>query len=217
MSSNTEPWSNKSTIAIIDAYKQYIDIFNDPKTKSQGWTIVSNHLHSLNINKSPKDCRVKWHNLSKSYRIIKVNKRDPGKQTKFFYFDEMDKILGSTKRYTEISSMETANAENNTDKNRNNVIEVDGSSNEPHKQQQHIDQEAVTESRINNEKKVRNNYKNEYYKRKIEEIDQKKNFREKILKFEEEKLDLERAKFRLASEKFLYKKQCRDATINLQF
>lgn len=213
MNSNTEPWSNKSTIAIIDAYKQYIDIFSDPKTKSQGWTVVSDHLHSLNINKSPKDCRVKWHNLSKSYRIIKVNKRDPCKQTKFVYFAEMDEILGSTKRYARAYQPDLVD----TVKNVNNVIEVDGSSNEPHEQQQYIHNEAATESRINYQINDKTNYKNEYYKRKIEEMDQKKDFREKILRFEKEKLELEKEKFKLASEKFLYKRQCRDATINLQF
>lgn len=171
----------------------------------------------MNINKSPKDCRVKWHNLAKSYRVIKVNKREPGKQIKFVYFDEMDAILGSTKRYAEVNGVDTTNAEDDTFKNVDNVIDVDGNSNEAQEQQHIINKEAVTENKTNCERKDSTNYKNQYYKRKIEEMDQKKDFREKILRIEEEKLELERSKLRLASEKCLYKRQCRDATINLQF
>lgn len=174
--------------------------------------MVSNHLRSLNIKKSLKECRIKWHSLVKSYRILKLNKKHSGKQIKFNYFVEMDDILGSTKMYA-------GKNEINETKKVNDVIETNGSSNEAHEKdtREDIFQEEVKENTSDDIKKDEINYEEEYYKRKIEEIDKKKDFREKILKIEEQKLELERAKLRLATEKFLYKKQCRDVSNNIQF
>lgn len=175
--------------------------------------LVSDHLRSLNIEKSPKDCRTKWHNLVKSYRLLKFTKRDPGKHIRFHYFVEMDEVLGSTKipprkKYEEIQNED------------DDVIEIEDNSNEANRKRfrTDVDHEEVPENAPTDDKMTEEiNYKEEYYKKKIEEIDKKKDFREKILKIEMEKLELERAKLRLATEKFLYKRQCRDASINLQF
>lgn len=51
------------TLALIKAYKELESVFKNQKTKSQGWMRVSENLQTFNINKDPKTCRTKWHNL----------------------------------------------------------------------------------------------------------------------------------------------------------
>lgn len=93
-----KPWYNPTTLALINAYKEQESVFKNPKTKSQGWMMVSGSLLTLNINKDPKSCRTKWHNLAKSYGVIKDNKKDTArKRIKLAFFEEMDDVLGAKK------------------------------------------------------------------------------------------------------------------------
>lgn len=88
-------WDSVATLALISSYKQYQPVFKNPKQKHLGWQMVSADLQSVNIEKGVNDCRIKWSNIVRTYKIVKDNKKKTGAGSmRFAYFNEIDEILG---------------------------------------------------------------------------------------------------------------------------
>lgn len=81
------PWNRIQTVLLIK-------IHCDLRPKFKGYNLfecVSNKLIELHINRTPRDCRVRWNNLFRTYKDCRMRLRVNEKAAvKFEYFDEID-------------------------------------------------------------------------------------------------------------------------------
>ncbi|XP_055526077.1 uncharacterized protein LOC129718894 isoform X2 [Wyeomyia smithii] len=81
------PWNRIQTVLLIK-------IHCDLRPKFRGYNLfecVSNKLIELHINRTPRDCRIRWNNLFRTYKDCRMRLRQNDKACiKFEYFDDID-------------------------------------------------------------------------------------------------------------------------------